>query len=562
MKRDLAALAEREFDVVIIGGGVYGLSAAWDAALRGLRAALLEKDDFAHACTAGSFKLVHGGLRYLQHLDFHRMRVSIRERRNLLEMAPHLVQPLRFVLPCYGHGMKGPEVMRAALAATDLVGWDRNRGQPDPHQFIPRGRTLGADETRAALPGLTRSGLTGGAEFYDAQMYSGERLALAFARAAAREGAVLANYAPVIGFRRAGNRLRAARARDALSGREFEVRGRVFLNMTGPWTEITRALLRGAPHDGRVLRSKGVQLLTRKLADVGFAVETRQKDLSALISRGGRNLFAQPWRGLTFIGQTDKLFHDDPDRFGITEEDIAGFLEQFNEACPDAGLRRADVRFWVGGLIPVGNDDPNPEVSKVAHKFEILDHRRNDGIENAVSVQGVKYTICRYLAERAVDLAARKLGRRSVCLTAHRRLPGGDLDDVAGYVKDALRTPLNGNAAMTENLMRQHGTDWTCFVRYARENPAWGAPLGGTADVPAGAIIHAARAEMAQHLDDAVMRRTDLGTRGDPGAAALEHAADLMAEELGWTPDRRAAELARTRALFTPQPAASREAGC
>lgn len=541
MKRDLARLDNESFDLVIIGGGVYGLSAAWDAALRGLKVAVLEKGDFGAATSSGSLKLIHGGLRYLQHLNFARMRMSINERRRMLRIAPHLVHPLEFVMPCYGHAMKGPEAMRLALLFNDAMSFDRNRGLDRAHA-IPGGRTLSPAECLERLPGIRREGLTGGAVFHDAQMYNSERLTLAFGLSAAERGAALANYAEVTGFHVEQDVIRSAVVRDRLSDRVFCVAGRMFLNMTGPWSDITARLLTAREPDRRVVRSKGVQLVTRALPPAAaFPVESRQRDITAVIKRGGRNYFVTPWRGLSIIGTTDTLYEGAPDDFAITESDIGDFLAEINALYP-AGLERKDVRFWIGGMRPLGDEDTNPEHAKASHRSQVRDHAREGGPANLVSVVGVKYTVCRHIAEQVVNLAVRRLGGSADrCRTGETPLAGGDIEDF-----DAFRSGAE------DHLARNYGTQMKAILALAQENPARAEKIPGSTEVRAAEVIHAVREEMAVHLADVVLRRTDLGTLGHPGRPALEACARLMAAELAWTPGRTEEELAAAERLFTP----------
>ncbi len=215
VKRDLGALAEREHDVVIVGGGIHGVAAAWDAASRGLRVALVEAEDFGSGTSWNSLKTIHGGLRYLQTLDLKRMRESIRERRTLLRIAPALVRPLPFVVPTYGHGPKGREALGLGLWLNDVVSSDRNRGLPAERQ-IPHGRLLSRREVLDLFPGVPEDGLNGGASWTDAQVESSERLTIGFARAAADAGAVLCNHLAAVAFLRRGAAVTGIRGRDSL----------------------------------------------------------------------------------------------------------------------------------------------------------------------------------------------------------------------------------------------------------------------------------------------------------------------------------------------------------
>src|SRR5262245_8791746 len=180
MQRNLSELASRDYDLVVVGGGIFGVCAAWDAALRGLSVALLEASDFAHGASANCFKMIHGGIRYLQHADLIRMRQSTAERSSFLRIAPHLAAPLPILIPTYGHGMKGKEILATGMKVYDVLTADRNRGIADPTRHIPPTHTLSAARVRELHPYLDRPDLTGGAVFHDGQMYSPARLALAF----------------------------------------------------------------------------------------------------------------------------------------------------------------------------------------------------------------------------------------------------------------------------------------------------------------------------------------------------------------------------------------------
>ena len=549
MKRDLAALSNSEFDLVIIGGGVYGLATAWDAAMRGLKVALIERGDFGHATSSASLKLVHGGLRYLQHLDFVRMRISILERRRMQYMAPHLVSPLEFVIPCYGHAIRGPEFMWCGLTLNDILSFDRNSGL-DPQKRIPGGRIISAAECLNRVPGISKDGLTGGAVFYDAQMYNSERLSLSFGLSAAAESATIANYCEATGFVIRNSEIKAVKVVDQLSGRNFEIRGTLFVNMTGPWSDITVQWLKTAPPDRKVLRSKGVQLITRSIGKAtAFAIESRQKDSTALIARGGRNYFVTPWRGLSFIGTTDALFEDDPDRFAITKADVEDFRNEINDIFPAAELKPEDVKFWVGGLRPVGDADTDPRVAKASHKYTIFDHRSDGSADNLISVIGVKYTISRQIAQQTVNVVFDRLGIPCPrCRTGDSRLWGGEIDNVAAFQKECLeKVP---DPVVAEHLGRNYGTKVAAVLDVARKDSSFAGKIAGSSEALRAEVVYAVREEMAIKLTDVILRRTDLGSAGHPGRPALEDCAAIMAKECGWSNQRKAQELAEAEAVY------------
>lgn len=551
MKRNLQALANTTFDVVVIGGGVHGLAAAWDAALRGLSVALVERCDFAQATTAGSFKLVHGGLRYLQYLDFPRMRRSIRERMLMMQMAPHLVHPLQFVLPCYGHAMKGREVMAAGMLINDFMGYDRNK-LADPEKRIPAGRTISRAESLRLVPDVPARRLTGAALYYDAQMYNSERLALSFGLAADKHGAVLANYTEATGFLRDGNRVCGIAARDVLTGDRFDVRARVVLNVTGAWADALNQTLQSDTPSRTVRRVKGIQLIARSInGPFAFAFESRGQDHAAsILARGKRLLFSVPWRGHSFIGTTDEIYEGDPDAFAITEADIRAFLDEVNAAWPAARLSREDVKFWCGGLMPIMDAGKDPRLASVARRDEVIDHERAGGPPGLVTANGIKFTTCRYLAEKAVDAAFRSLGRRKApCTTDTSRLPGGHIERFDDFLQAAIREPVIDETT-TRHLVYNYGSDIRLIRQRIWKDPSAGRHVGTSAEVTRAEIVHAVRDEMAVRLGDAVFRRTDLGTLGHPGREALADAAEIMAAELKWTESQKAAEIRAVESLY------------
>ena len=552
MQRNLKRLAEETYDLLIVGGGINGLAAAWDATLRGLKVALVEKADFGGQTSSATLKIVHGGLRYLQHLDFVRMRESIRERSTLLRIAPHLVSPLPFLVPTYGHLLASKEALSAAMLINDLVSWDRNRGLPDPARQLPAGRYLSKRETLALAPGIAERGLTGGVIFHDGQMYNSERLTLAFALAAAERGADLANYVAAVRLLRQDRRVTGARVCDLETGAKFDVRAAVTANMTGPWSDLLIGLLDRPDPPRRVVRSKGIQIVAPLLYPrVAVAVPSTYKDPDAILARGNRNFFITPWRGVSLIGTTDTVYEGDPDDFRITGGDLRAFIDEINQSLPAAQLRRDQVPFAFGGLRPITEKNIDTG-SKVARKYEIYDHAADLGVTGLFTVIGVKYTTCRLLAEKVVTLVFHKLDRPApAAVTAQTPLAGGRIERWDAFERDAVAAAPAGVSAQTmRHLAHSYGTGYGVILDLVRVQPAAAALLSGSSEVIAAEVLHAARAEAALHLTDVVLNRTDLGSQGHPGRAALAACADLMARELGWPAARRASELAAAERRF------------
>ncbi|MFL5494576.1 MAG: FAD-dependent oxidoreductase, partial [Gemmatimonadales bacterium] len=502
MKRDPAALSRSVYDLAVVGGGIYGICAAHEAARRGLTVCLVERADFVSATSSNSLKTVHGGLRYLQHADLRRMRESIRERAMLLRTAPHLVRPLPFVIPTYGYGLRSKAVMRTALFLNDVVGFDRSAGVREGRR-IPRGRVIGREEVRAIVPDLDPRGLTGGAVWYDCQIANTERLALAYLRAAVESGAVCANYVEATGLLLRGGKVQGIQARDRLSEDAFDIQARMVLNAAGPWADRLLQAIPGARGARRFHPSKAMNLVTRRLFGdhaIGFTVPTEFRDSDAILNKGTRLFFVVPWKQFSLIGTRHLPYHGDPDDFRITEDDIAVFLAEIQTACPSAGLSRKDVLAVLGGLLPeVPRSGPH-EVQLVKHS-RVYDHE-GEGAEGLISAVGVKWTTARLTAEEAVSLVERRL--RPGDMPRHPAecpLPGGDLDVLDGSPPRAQAASGVSPEAL-RHLLENYGSIARELLGYVRADPSLGTELVAGSPVIGAEVVFGAEREMAQHLDD------------------------------------------------------------
>jgi glycerol-3-phosphate dehydrogenase len=555
MRRDLEGLAGAPHDLAIVGGGIYGVCAAWEAARRGLRVCLLERGDFGHATSANSLRVVHGGLRYVQHADLKRMRQSIRERRRLMCLAPHLVSPLRFAIPVYGHGLRGKAAHSVALAIADLVGLGLN-GSDDPRRRIGRGRVLSRDEILRLCPGLPDTGVAGGALWHDGQVRSTERLLIAFLESASRAGARVANHVEVVAFLRAGRRVTGVVARDGVTETEVEIPARMVLNAAGPWADEALRPLGDAPDGRRFLPSKALNLLTRQILPdraVGIPGPARFSDRDAWVDKGSRLFFIVPWRGYSLIGTRHLPYDGAPDDFRVTADDVRLFLDEINAAYPPAALDERDVLGVYSGMLPRAPGSRADEEVELQKRSRVIDHEREGGLPGLLSIVGTKWTTARAVAERAVELAASKLGRSARSGTT-TPLAGGDVHPFDDWLamKRASRPAAVPEASML-HVLESYGSGYSEVLRLVLEEPALGEPVRQGSPVLRAEVVHAVRNEMARHLDDVVLRRTEVALGGHPGDAALETCAALAARELGWHAARVGRELERaSRALRHP----------
>lgn len=533
MQRNVKALTATTHDVLVIGGGIYGACVAWEATLRGLSVALVEKADFGGATSANSLKIIHGGLRYLQNLDFKRMRESIHERTALMQIAPHLVHPLPVLIPTYGHGMKGKEALTVAMALNDLISCDRNRNQ-DRQKHISRGRMLSRHECQQLLPAIDARTLTGGALFTDAQVYNSERLTLAFIRSAAQAGAAVANYVEVSGFIEQGDRITGVRVQDVLADSQFEIRARTIVNTSGPWINQVLGLLKRQPATMRFARA--MNLVIRRPLFGNYAVG---------ISHHKRFLFVAPWRERSLIGTAYAA--SDRHSSEVTEKDIQEFLDNINEAYPPANLVRKDVSFVHSGLLPMADVIKGEPL--LAKSYRIYDHSQ-DGYSGLLSVTGVKYTTARDVAQKVVDRIFQRRGQTPPS-TSTTPLYGGQIEQFDSFMQQALNSSWVEPETM-RRLVYNYGSAYPEVLRYVDEAVS-SKPIDDLAVLRAE-VVYAVREEMAQTLSDIVFRRTELGTAGYPDESALRVCLKTLAA-LGWSRTKLRQEQQVLAACYCQMPA-------
>ncbi len=549
LTRDLDKLASTEFDLVIVGGGIYGVWATLDAAQRGLNVALIEQNDFGSGASANSQRVVHGGLRYLQHGNIKRMRESIRERSTLLRVAGHLVQPMPFLVPTYGLGMRGRPAMFTAMKLNDAISADRNRDLP-PTSRIPNGRLVNADQCLQMAPGIEPKGLTGGAIFYDAQVNNSERLALAVLKSAVNAGAQAANHLRVTHINRDNNRIIGVQAQDQLTGKTININAKITLCCAGPWTQRTAEMHSldqptQKPNQFETLRA--VALVTKDLFDgMGLAVPSRKahNDNKELVGKGYRNLFVTSWRGRSLVGTFYTHYSGDPDNLSVSPDEISGFIDEFNQAYPSAKLAYDDVRFTFMGLLPKapGTSGGEPVCDK---RYQLIDHATSEKLDGLITVFGVKWTTARDVAQQAINIATSKLNRNTPhCQTADAPIHSTPPNDPADALATALQTkPTWANNQLIAHLFQAYGTEYEKILALANDQPSLREPLSDNAPTILAQITYATRHEMALSLTDVLFHRTEAGFLGYPGDQALQRCADLLATELHWDTQRTQQEI-------------------
>lgn len=539
-RRDFETLTATPFDVLVVGGGIHGLMAAYEASARGLRVALVERGDFAAATSFNHQRTAHGGLRALGSGRIDLARESIRERRTLARIAPRLLRPLPFIVGTYRSLTKGRLALRAAFQIDRYLGRRRNDGV-EPELHLPPPRLTSRAATLKLFPGIRQDGLTGGASWYDYQIVHSSRLAIAVAEAADANGGVLANYAEVVGALKDGSRVVGMRVRDALTGAEADVRATVTINAAGP-----RA--------GDVAKMFGV---TGTAADIplvfamNLVTSKPASDMAlAAASSSGRMLTLTPWFGRALVGtlQRDE-FANDRDA-AVTAADVDRAIAEANSAFPALKLTGEDVTLVHRANVPA--DKGNGARVEFLGAPQIRDHAK-DGVPGALTLIGVKFTTARAAAARAVAAAAKHLNGAQASTRGRQStpLPGaGIADHEALAIETARAVHLELAPPIIRHLMTIYGDRVAAIVRLMAERSDWRMPLVSGQPTVGAEVIHAIRSEMACTLADIVIRRTELGAMAYPGDAITRAAAAIAAEELEWDNDRRDREIAAVREFY------------
>jgi glycerol-3-phosphate dehydrogenase len=510
----LARMAETELDVVVVGGGVVGAGTALDAATRGLTAGLLEARDWASGTSSRSSKLIHGGLRYLEMLDFGLVHEALQERGLLLQrLAPHLIRPVPFLYPLTHRGWERAYVGAGLLLYDTLSYGSGGRGLP-MHKHLTRRRAL------RLAPSLRRDALVGAVTYYDAQV-DDARHTMTLVRTAAAYGALAASRARVIGFLREGDRVVGVRVRDLEAARDLEVRAKQVVNATGVWTDDTQALVgeRGQFH---VRASKGIHLVVprdRIHSSVGIILRTEASVL-----------FVIPWGRHWIIGTTDTDWDLAKSHPAASRTDIDYLLTHVNRVLATP-LTRADVQGVYAGLRPLlaGESEATSKLSRehvVAHSAPGL-----------VVVAGGKYTTYRVMARDAVDAAVHAMDEKvAQSCTENIGLLGGEGYHARWNTRYRIAEASGLHVARVEHLLHRYGSLIDEVLALVAARPELGEPLEGTEDYLQAEIVYAASHEGARHLDDVLTRRTRISIEMfDRGVRSAEPAARLMGEVLGWT---------------------------
>jgi glycerol-3-phosphate dehydrogenase len=522
----LAGLDGAALDAVVIGGGMAGAGVARDLALRGASVALFEKGDFASGTSSKSSKLIHGGLRYLELGDFKLVRESLREKKTLERLAPHLVRPLPFLVPIYRGAPRGLITVRIGMWLYDLL---------TPGKTTERYRVLRPVDALTMEPSVRAEDLRGAGYYFDDLLLYPERLCLENVLSAARHGARTFNYCEVEEFVHGRRGIEGVKVRDLLSGQVQLVRAATIVNCAGPWVDRVRAMARVADRSPRVVRTtKGIHCLLPRMTDRAVYLSARDE----------RMIFVIPWREFSLVGTTDTDFEGDPDRLWATREEVTYLLEEVAKVLPDKRATFDNVSYTYAGVRPL-SFEPGASASKVSRDHKVIPEGP-DG--RFFSVTGTKLTCFRSLAEDVGNRVMRALGRGQAPRTARLTLDGAD--EEVGKIEARVWMDVSEEIAATglsrgtlRTLVETYGRAYPRVLELGRKLPDGFERLCPSNPEIVAQLHHALREEQAVSLQDVLLRRTGIGQSRCQGLDCAESIAARMAELGGWSRRRLDAEL-------------------
>lgn len=554
------------FDLIVVGAGINGTGIARDAAMRGLKVLLLDKGDISNGTTQWSTRLIHGGLRYLEHYEVHLVRESLAEREKLLHIAPHLVKPLRFVVPIYERSKRGPGLIRLGMLGYDTLSFDKS---------VPNHRMLSREEALDRYPGLNPEGLLGAATYYDGQVEYAERIAVENAISAREHGAVVVTHAEVrrLLFEQAANgglpRVSGVEFEDKWEGGVYKAFSSATANVAGPWVD---RVLSGAGSFGvddapegqtgepeqMIGGTKGSHLIVDPFPGAP------QDALYVEARKDGRPYFIVPWNGRYLIGTTDFRYKDDLDYVSADDDEVDYLIEETNAVVPTANLTRDDVLFTYSGVRPLPFK-PEGSESSITRSHVVYDHATGRSAaggrltvggagpraEGLISIVGGKLTTYRNLGRQTVDVVYKKLGRTAPpCTTGRVPLPGGAAGDFEAFAA-GFKATSGLTDTLSERLLRLYGARAPEVLREAGDDHSLRVSLAPDPAVETGLmgceVLYAFRHEMAETLADVLLRRTMVGLGPKVGLDVDEAAASVAVDHLGWTEDRAREEVENYR---------------
>ena len=494
IKRNVSQLKDVTFDILIIGGGITGAGIARDAAMRGLKVALVEKKDFASGTSSKSSKLIHGGLRYLEQGDFKLVFEACHERKILTHIAPHLVKPIQFIIPIYRGGFRGRFKIKLGMAIYDFLAGFQNIGR---HGMLNKRRVLELE------PAINPEGLIGGASFFDCQM-NDARLCLENILSAKEKGAVCLNYVKAYGFIKENGKVIGAQVKDLPSSEKLEVRAKVIINASGPWADDI-LLLSDPNHIKRLRPTKGVHLVLHNFKPNNAILSSTRSD--------GRMFFILPWGRNSLIGTTDTDYSLDLDRVSVEKRDVDYLLDETNRILTAAKIAPESIIAAFAGVRPLLS--ASGRASSISREHAIL-----ESPSGIISVLGGKYTTYRLMAKESVDRAVKRLKISGIgdCSTHLVPVYGGgqvmgEMREKDGFILHLIQT----YGSRYNEVLNIAKCDERLKMRISQDHPHISAE-----------VIYAFQSEMAMTLSDFLLRRTWIGYSRSRGRDCITTVAEIL----------------------------------
>ena len=553
MRRNIEKFKHNHFDILIIGGGITGAAIAWDASLRGYSVALLEKNDYGHATSMATSKLIHGGLRYLGNYDFSLVRESLKERRYICDIIPHLIRPLPFLFPIYKYTPISKWLLNAGLYFYDLLSFDKNLVKESSSR-LKNHSWLSVKKTIKAESNLSQKDLLGSFLYYDIQNIYPERMHLDFILSANQRGAITSNYVEVKDFifqqtldpvngENANNKKKVIGviAKNLVNKKsdDIEIHAKVVINCSGPWTNtlLNKATVR---KPNRVVLSKGIHLvMPRRQEDQAIFIETKDN----------HHILILPWLNYTLLGTTDTRYTDSPDKVHVSKKDAQNFLDLVNEYYPVKYKANEIIHAYSGlrSLITQNtNFENNPDNTyKYSRRHKIVDHKY-EGVSGLISVIGGKYTTSRELAEQTVDQAQRnyELGNME-CATKITPLASANYGVSLSKFKNLAYQENEGKFSkkLIDHLFDYYGIYYKKILAIIKQNKNMGELIGPSSIRVKAEIQYAIEEESALTLSDFLYRRCGWGNEGLKDITILKSITDTMGKILRWSAKRKEKEI-------------------
>ncbi len=513
------------FDLIIIGAGINGAGIALDAALRGIKVLLLDKRDFGGYTTSASTKLIHGGLRYLEYMEFPLVRESLRERERLLHNAPHLIKPLQLNVPLYKTNKRGPLVIKLGMILYDLLSYDKSLPNHNFH-FLQKG---GNGFEKGSI--LRKDDLKAVASYYDCIAQFPERLCLEIVLSAKQNGAVVKNYCEFLSMAKSDDDYHRLTYKDLMSDLTISVYGRVVVNATGPYVDNVNALI-NKEIKRRMGGTKGSHIIIDKFANgpkEALYIESHQD---------GRPFFIIPWRDYYLVGTTDIYFEDDFDRVTASEDEVKYLLRELNYYFPKREFVHNDIFYSYSGVRPLPYE-PGKKERQITRKHIIVDHsKEKEKIDNYISIVGGKLTTYRSLSEEAVNLICTKLKKDINCRTRNYKLIGAEgIQSIEEYKKEYTAKSAKNYEVPLETadyLIDFYGSNFRDVLNLTISRSDLKDPISSENKDIKAQIIYAIEKEEAKTLEDILIRRTGIGTNKTLGLDCVDDVSKIAAAKLGW----------------------------